>query len=115
MTGTSYSNSDNRNQHSVTVRKKFDIFLERSERHTPNDEYENFVIARIDLAAECIPTKLRTKRRVLGELEKNDQTGKKSSLFNKRNPTYANAQKFKKVQRERKGGRERERTITYQK
>ena len=30
-----------------------------SERHTPKDEYENFVTVFIEVAAECIPTKPR--------------------------------------------------------
>ena len=33
-------------------------------QNTPNDEYENFVNAHIEVAAECIPTKLRAKHRV---------------------------------------------------
>ena len=32
-----------------------------SETHTPNDEYENFVNAHLEAAAECIPMKQRAK------------------------------------------------------
>ena len=42
----------------VTVRNKSD---------TPNDEYENFLTAHMEAAAECIPTKPRTKCRVSWE------------------------------------------------
>ena len=31
------------------------------ERHTPNDKYENFVTAQIEVVADCIPTKPRAK------------------------------------------------------
>ena len=37
---------------------------ETSKRHTPNYEYENFVLTHIEIATECIPTKPRTKCRV---------------------------------------------------
>ena len=53
------------NKHTITVRNKFDAHQEISETFTPNDEYQNFVNAHIEAAAECIPTKLRAKRRVL--------------------------------------------------
>ena len=36
-------------------------------RH-PNDEYENFVNAHIEAAAECIPTKIRKKCKVPWEI-----------------------------------------------
>ena len=39
----------------------------RQEKYTPNDEYENFVNAHLEATAECIPTKQRTKPRVLWE------------------------------------------------
>ena len=35
-----------------------------SEAFTPNDEYENLVNAHMEIAAECIPAKLRPKHRV---------------------------------------------------
>ena len=34
------------------------------EIHTPNDEYENFFNAHLEAAAECMPTKQRTKSRL---------------------------------------------------
>ena len=42
-------------------RNKFDALQEKSETHTPNDEYENFVNSHLETAAECIPTKKRPK------------------------------------------------------
>ena len=32
-----------------------------SERHTPNDKYENFVTAHLEAASECIPVKSKVK------------------------------------------------------
>ena len=45
----------------LTLRNKFDALQEISETLTLNDEYENFVNAHIEAAAECIPTKQRAK------------------------------------------------------
>ena len=45
-------------------KKKFHTLQETSESHTPNDEYENFVTAHMEAAAECIPTKWKVKIRV---------------------------------------------------
>ena len=38
--------------------------LQKIETHTPNDEYENFVNANLEAAAERIPTKQKAKPRV---------------------------------------------------
>ena len=65
--GSSPTNSDIRNHYMVTVRNKFDTLQETSEKHTPNDEYENFVTTHMEAAAECIPAKPRAKCRVLWE------------------------------------------------
>ena len=54
-------------------------------------------VPHVEAAAECIPTKLRTKCRVtwesLGVRKKRDSI-KIASLLNKRNPTNANLQKL---------------------
>ena len=73
-----------------------------SERHSPNDEYENFVSTHIEAAAESIPTNQRAKCKVPWEATtgKKQDNIKKASLFNKRNPTNAIVQKLKKAQRE---------------
>ena len=39
------NNSDIRDKYMLTVRNKFDALQKKSETHTPNDEYENFVNA----------------------------------------------------------------------
>ena len=51
-----FNNRDIRDKYALTVRNTFDE-LQRTETHTPNDEYENFVNAHLEAAAECIPTK----------------------------------------------------------
>ena len=43
---------------------KIDALQEKTETHTPNDEYENFLNAHLEAAAEYIPTKQRAKPRV---------------------------------------------------
>ena len=49
----------------VTVRNKFDTLQEISERHIPNDEFENFVTTHMEAAVwKCILTKPRIKYRV---------------------------------------------------
>ena len=40
----------------LTLRKKYNALQEISETLILNDEYENFVNAYIEAAAECIPT-----------------------------------------------------------
>ena len=69
--------------------------------NTPNDEYENIVNAHMEAAAECIPTiesQMSSSMGVTSSLEKRDNV-KIASLWNKRNPINANAEKFKKAQR----------------
>ena len=70
-----------------TVRNKFDTLQETSERHTPNDEYKNFVTANIEAAAKCIPAKPRGQGWVTWESiavrEKQDNINK-VSLLNKK-------------------------------
>ena len=65
----------------------------------PKEKYENFVTTYIEVVAECIATKLRTKCRVLWESitfnEKPDNL-KKGSLLNKIDPTDTDVQKLKK-------------------
>ena len=53
---------DNRNIYdiyTITLRNKFDALQEISETPTPKDEYENFINAHMESAAECIPTKCK--------------------------------------------------------
>ena len=48
----------------LTQRNKFDALQKISETPTPNDKYENFVNAHLEVTAECIPTKQRAKPRI---------------------------------------------------
>ena len=57
----SLTNRDICNKYMVTVRNKFDSLQEISETYTPNDEYENFITAHVEAAAECIPIKPKAK------------------------------------------------------
>ena len=58
------NNRDIRDKYTLTLRNKFDALQEKSKTHTPSDEYENFINAPLEAAAECIPTKQRAKLRV---------------------------------------------------
>ena len=53
------TDSDISHQYTVSVRNNYDFYQKTSERHTPNDEYENFFTAYIESAAQCIPNKSR--------------------------------------------------------
>ena len=52
------NNRDICDEYMITVRNKFDAQQKILETLTPNDQYENFVNAYMEAAAECIPTKL---------------------------------------------------------
>ena len=70
---------------------------------TQNDEFENFVNAYMETAAECNLTKLKGKHRVPWETlerRKKQDNVNTSSLCDERNPTDVNTQKRKKAQRE---------------
>ena len=97
------NNRDFSIKYALTMRNKFDALQEKTERHTPNDEYENFVNAPLEAAAECIPTKLRTKSRVPWEIlavRKKRVDVKTASGCNWKNPTNTNALRVKKTQNE---------------
>ena len=57
------NNRDIRDKYGLTLRNKFDALQEKSETHTPNNEYENFANAHLEAVAERIPTKQRAKLR----------------------------------------------------
>ena len=59
------NNRDIRDKYVLELRNRFEILQEKTEKDTPNDEYENFVNAHPKTAEKCIPTKPRTKHRVL--------------------------------------------------
>ena len=77
------------------------MLQEKTEKGTPNDEYENFVNAHLEAAGKCIPTKPRTNYRVpwetlaVGEKRAHVKTASKSY---RKNPRNTNARKLKKAQ-----------------
>ena len=77
------------------------MLQEKTEKSTPNDEYENFVNVHLKAAAKCIPTKLKTKYRVPWEtlaVREKRALVKTASKNYRKNPTNTNALKLKTVQ-----------------
>ena len=62
------NNRDIRDKSVLELRNRFESLQENWEKGTPNDEYENFINAHLEAAANCIPTKPRTKCRVRWEM-----------------------------------------------
>ena len=85
--------------------KKFDA-QQKTEKQIPNDDYddyENFVNAHLEVAAECMPTKQRAKPRVPWEIlavRKKRTDVITASKYNRKNPTNTNALKLKKLHNE---------------
>ena len=79
----SHTINDIRNHYTVNVKKKKQVWYsseDTSERHIPNDDYENFVRAHLKTGTGYIPTKPRAKYRALWEaitVWENEITGKK--------------------------------------
>ena len=97
------NNRDIRDKYALTLRNKSDAQQEKTETHTPNNEYENFVNARLEVAAECIPTKQRAKPRVPWEtlvIRKKHADVKTASKCNRKNSTNTNSLKLKIAQNE---------------
>ena len=95
------NNRDIRDKYVSELRNRFEILQEKTEKGTPNDEYENFVNAHLKAAVKCIPTKPRTKYRVIWETvavtEKRAHVKTVSKSYRK-NPTNTNTIKLKKAQ-----------------
>ena len=91
---------DIRDKYTLILRNKFHAFQDSSETLIPNEEYENFVNAHWEAAAECILTKQKVKPRVSREtaVRKKRADVKTAFICNRRNPTNINAKKFKKTQ-----------------
>ena len=88
------NNRDIRDKYVVELRNRFETLQEKTEKGTPNDEYENFVNTYLKVAANCIPTKSRTKYRVPWEtLEVREKSAhvKTASKSYRKNPTNTNA------------------------
>ena len=56
------------NKDTIALRNKFNVLQKISKALTPNDEYENYINAHSEVAAECIPTKLRGKHSSVGDI-----------------------------------------------
>ena len=55
------NNKDIRDKYVLELKNRFETLQEKTEKSTPNDEYENFVNAHLEAAAKYIPTKIKTK------------------------------------------------------
>ena len=90
---------NNRDKYVLELRNRFETLQEKTEKGTPNDEYENLVNAHLEAAAKCIPTKPRTKYRVpwetLAVREKRAHVKTAAKSYRK-NTTNKNARKLKR-------------------
>ena len=96
-----FNHKDIRDKYVLELRNRFETLQEKTEKSTPNDEYENFVNAHLEAAAKCIPTKLETKCRVPWEtlvVRGNRALVKTASKNYWKNPTKTNALKLKTAQ-----------------
>ena len=94
------NNRDIRNKYVLELRNRFET-QEKTEKSTPNNEYENFVNVHLEAAAKCIPTKLKTKYRVPWEtlvVREKRALVKTASKNCWKNPTNTNALKLKTAQ-----------------
>ena len=95
------NNRNIRDKYVLELRNRFETLQEKTEKSTPNDEYENFVNAHLEAAAKCIPTKLKTKYRVPWEtlaVREKRALVKTASKNYRKNPTNTNALKLKTAQ-----------------
>ena len=95
------NNRDIRDKYVLELRNRFETLQEKTEKSTPNDEYENFVNAHLEAAAKCIPTKLKTKYSVPWEtlaVREKRALVKTASKNYRENPTNTNALKLKTAQ-----------------
>ena len=95
------NNRDIRDKSLLKLRNRFETLQEKTEKRTPNDEYENFVNAHLKAAAKYIPTKLKTKYRVSWEtlaVREKRALVKTASKKYRKNPTNTNALKLKSSQ-----------------
>ena len=95
------NNKDVRDKYVLELRNRFETLQEKTEKSTPNDEYENFVNAHLEAAAKYIPTKIKTKYRVPWEtlaVREKRALVKTASKNYRKNPTNTNALKLKTAQ-----------------
>ena len=94
------NNRNIRDKYALALRNKFEALQEKTETHTLNDEYENFVNAHFEAAAECIRSKQKSKPRVPWEtlaVRGKCADVKTASKCNRKNPTNTNVLKLKKA------------------
>ena len=92
------NNRDIRDKYVLELRNRFETLQEKTEKSTPNDEYENFVNAHLEAAAKFIPTKPKTKYRVPWEtlaVREKRALVKTASKNYRKNPANTNALKLK--------------------
>ena len=58
------NNRDIRGKYVLELRNRFETLQEKTEKGTPNDEYDYFVSAHLEAATKCILTKPRTEYKV---------------------------------------------------
>ena len=95
------NNKDIRDKYVLELRNRFETLQEKTEKSTPNDEYENFVNAHLEAAAKYIPTKVKTKYRVPWEtlaVREKRALVKTASTNYRKNATKTNALKLKTAQ-----------------
>ena len=95
------NNRDIRDKYALELRNRFETLQEKTEKVTPNYEYENFVEAHLEAASKCIPTKPRTKYTVpweTSEVREKCALVKTASKSYRKNPTNTNARKLEKAQ-----------------
>ena len=95
------NNREIRDKYVIELRNRFETLQEKTEKGTPNDEYENFVNAHLEAAAKYIPTKLKTKYRVPWEMltvREKRALVKTASKNYRKNPTNTKARKLKTAQ-----------------
>ena len=100
---TLLNNRDIRDRYVLELRNRFETLQEKTNKGAPNDEYENFVNVHLEAAANCIPTKPRTKYIVPWEtlaIREKHADVKTASKSYRKNPTNTNALKLKKAQNE---------------
>ena len=95
------NNREIRDKYAFALSYKIDALRKKTETRSSNDEYENFVNANLEAAAEYIATKQRTKPSVPSEklaIREKCADVKTASKCNRKNPTNTNALKIKKAQ-----------------
>ena len=95
------NNRDIRDKYALELRNRFETLQEKTEKGTPNDEYENFVETHLEAASKCIPTKPITKYKVPWEtsaVREKRALVKIASKSYRKNPTSTNARKLEKAQ-----------------